>query len=76
MKKYYSLSKNLKMIKTIIRETEGMDDETFKMLKKTLDYIWVNHKSYKKNQKQDCDLGYYNQYDKKSDYWNNKGELK
>ena len=61
------------MIKTIIRETEGMDDETFKMLKKTLDYIWVNHKSYKKNQKQDCDLGYYNQYDKKSDYWNNKG---
>tara|TARA_R100000808_G_C2032499_1_gene75684 strand:- start:154 stop:384 length:231 start_codon:yes stop_codon:yes gene_type:complete len=76
MKRYYSLSKNLKMIKTIIRETEGMDDETFKMLKKTLDCIWINHKAYKKKHQQDYDLGCYNQYNKKSDYWNNKGELK
>ena len=76
MKRYYSLSKNLKLIKKIVSETEGMDNETYEMLKRTLGYIWVNHKQYKQQNKQDYDLGSYNVYNKKSDYWNNKGEEK
>ncbi len=76
MYKYYSLSKNLKLIKKIVRETEGMDDETYKMVDKTLGYIWINHKQYKEEKNQDYDLGKYKVYTKKSEYWNKKGEIK
>tara|TARA_R100001594_G_scaffold35822_2_gene65397 strand:- start:568 stop:801 length:234 start_codon:yes stop_codon:yes gene_type:complete len=74
MKKYYSLSKNLKLIKKIIRETEGMDDETYKMLSKTLGYVWINHKQYKLQNKEDYDLGFYNLYNKQSNYFNKRGK--
>ena len=65
MYKYYSLSKNLKLIKEIVRETEGMDDQTYKMVEKTLGYIWINHKQYKQEKNQDYDLGKYQVYTKK-----------
>ena len=76
MYKYYSLSKTLNLIKKIVRNVEGMDDETYKMIEKTLGYIWVNHKEYKQQNKQDYDLGKYQVYTKKSEYWNNKGEIR
>ena len=67
MKKYYSLSENLKLIKEILSETEGVDDEIYKRFTKTLDYIWVNHKLYKKQNKQDYDLGQYKIYNKQEE---------
>ena len=69
MWKYFSHKENLKTIKKILSETEGVSWEMNKLLNRTLNTLHGSHVERMREKEQDVDMGKCRVYNKKSDYW-------